>query len=107
MSAPEAGEEDAQGALLANISVICTQMWMQALRDRLYVPQAERTAVENMGHLLRWGEMVVFGAGGLNPNEGEACDTQAILAVLAAAKNLCRWLGYEEGVTWLESGIEY
>lgn len=107
LGVPEADTEDTPAPLLANISTICTELWEQAQRDRLHVPRAERTTVENMGHLLTWGDLVVMGPEGVDLEGDGDFDRSVMNSVLAAGKNLCRWLGYEEGVTWIENDMDF
>lgn len=93
---------DIPASLSVNMSIICTQVWEQAQRDRLHVPLVERTAVRNMGCLLEWADTVEMGPEGFDLEEIDCHDPGVLKPMLAAGKNLCLWLGFDEGATWIK-----
>jgi galactitol-specific phosphotransferase system IIB component len=82
-------------SLLTNTSSICTMVWERALRERQLMMHTERIALDNMAALLEWADTIVW-------HDVVNSNTEDFARLLSAARNICAWVGDEEGLELLE-----
>lgn len=85
--------------IMANATAICSLLWKCATTQRLYTLCSEVDAVDNMGKVLRWAGVVAFAR-----EPGPEGQHRHRATIVEAARDLCEFLGYGEGVDAL--GLE-
>lgn len=76
------------------VSRVANLMWEKARREEIVPRRAELEAVEGMVRLYKWAERVVRA---WETRDEVVLGAEEVGDIVLAARDLCAWLGFEEG----------